>query len=114
MKKTDLKDVLEQTEKIEDKVDLLLKEEKIIEGEVKEVKKDESVLVHVEHHRRGFVKKLAKHKFIFSLIVSLGVVLVWRGLWDITAELPVLKESGVALVLGLAIVWFLEKYSEVE
>ncbi len=113
MNQTDVKKILQQGEAIEDKVDQLLQEEQRVEKNVEEVKQEETVIAQVETKRKRFVRKLAKHKFLFSMVASLGVVLVWRGLWDVTAELPVLKDSLVALLIGFAIIWFLEKYSEI-
>jgi hypothetical protein len=101
-------------EKIEILEGKILSEEAHIERDLTVLEKKTASLSSLEKHRRRLVKKLAKHRFLFSMIVSFGVVLVWRGIWDITAELPVLKESAVALITGFVIIWFLEKYSEVE
>lgn len=62
--------------------------------------------------RMSFLRKFAKHKFLFSLIGGIGVVLVWRGLWDLSETIPGLESSAVALVVGLGIIWLLEKYTE--
>lgn len=113
MNKSDLKKILKQGAVIEEKVDHLIQEEQKVEKNVEEVKQEETVIAQVESKRKRFVRRLAKHKFLFSMVASLGVVLVWRGLWDVTAELPVLKDSLVALLIGFAIIWFLEKYSEI-
>lgn len=113
MNKSDLKKILRQGAVIEEKVDHLIQEEQKVEKNVEEVKQEETVIAQVESKRKRFVRRLAKHKFLFSMVASLGVVLVWRGLWDVTAELPVLKDSLVALLIGFAIIWFLEKYSEI-
>ena len=91
----------------------ILAEETVLEHEVKSLEKKISVLNAFESHRKRVVRRLAKHKFIFSILVSLGVVLVWRGIWDITSVMPVLKDSFVALIVGFAILWYLEKFSEV-
>lgn len=106
-------EILKEQKKIEQEEVKMLKKEDEIKNEVDQIEKSTQALNSIERYRHNVVKKLAKHKFVFSMIVSLGVVLIWRGIWDITAELPILKENFVALLVGFAIIWFLEKYSEV-
>lgn len=62
--------------------------------------------------RKRFIQKIARRKFLFALLIASGTVLVWRGLWEITAKLPLLSESFVALFVGLGILWVVERYSE--
>ena len=43
------------------------------------------------------------HKIIYGVLVFLGVVLVWYGVWDIVGVIPILKNPYVAVVVGVAI-----------
>lgn len=66
----------------------------------------------VERTRRKLTAKIAKHRFIFALLVVTGVVLVWRGIWEYSATLPFLSYSLVALIVGIIILWLLGKYTD--
>lgn len=101
----------------------VLNEEKRIEATEEEVlnqeKKIERTLASNElkdfnQTRRAFVNRIAKHKFIFTLIASTGIILVWRGIWELTSRLPILSDSFVALILGVGILWLIERYSDLE
>lgn len=96
----------------------IVQEEKKIEVEEKKIEHEEEQIVDLEKTiktadkaRFAFIKKFAKHKFLYSLVAGTGVVLVWRGLWDISETIPGLESSVVALIVGLGIIWVLEKYS---
>lgn len=110
-------DILEQ--QIIDKENAIEKREEEIIGleqellkKVEKLDRVEKTISRIEHYRRRTVKKLAKHRFIFSILVSLSFVLVWRGLWDVTASLPILKEAGIALIIGFFMMWLLERYTD--
>lgn len=106
-----------EEKKIEVEEEKILKEEekidKVIESpKFKNLVENGDALADLNNTRKRIIKKIAKHRFLFTLIVSLGIVLVWRGLWEISAGIPILSQSIVALVLGLGILWFIEKYSD--
>lgn len=116
MKKSDeVKDlegkILKEEEVIEAKEKEILKIENKILTSVEDIQTTEKILSKAGYYRRKIVRKLARHRFLFSVLMSIGGVLIWRGLWDITASLPVLKESIVALLLGFFILWLLERYA---
>lgn len=90
----------------------ILDAEQMILSEEKKVEKEILWLKKANAHRLHIVRRLAKHKFVFSMIVTFGVVLLWRGMWGLTEMVPVIKETGGSLFLGFGILWFLEKYSE--
>lgn len=97
--------IAQEIHKIEElESDLLAKE--------KEVEKDVLWLKKADIHRRRVVKRLAKHKFVFSTLVTFAIVLIWRGLWSVADMMPVIKDTGASLILGFGILWFLEKYSD--
>ena len=66
----------------------------------------------VSHFHDYLLHKLSKHKFVYSLIVALGAVLVWRGLWDISVKIPFLSSEFAALGFGVVILWVTQKYSD--
>lgn len=43
------------------------------------------------------------HKVIYALLVFLGLVLVWYGLWSIISIIPVLNKPFVALATGIIV-----------
>lgn len=111
-----LKHELKKIEHLES--ELLAKEGEILETErlvlshEKEVEKDIAWLKRADLQRRQIVKRLAKHKFLFSMTVTFGFVLIWRGMWGVADVLPIVKDTGVSLLLGFGILWFLEKYAD--
>ncbi len=111
--------MLKELKKIEDlessllvKEGEILKAEKLVLSKEKDVERDVLWLKKAETHRRIVVKRLAKHRFIFSAIVTFGIVLIWRGMWGLADMIPVVKDTGVSLLLGFGIIWFLEKYAD--
>ncbi len=104
--------ILKEEEMIEAKEKEILKIENKILSSVEDIRSNEKILSKAGFYRRKIVRKLAKHRFIFSILVSLSLVLVWRGLWDITASLPVVEDAGIALIIGFFMMWLLERYTE--
>lgn len=52
--------------------------QKIISPEIKqEIRKEENMIF----HRFKYLKK--KHQIIFAVLISTGVIFVWRGLWNL-------------------------------
>ena len=43
------------------------------------------------------------HKVIYALMIFLGLVLVWYGLWSIISVIPVLNKPFVALAAGITV-----------
>lgn len=62
--------------------------------------------------KKSILRKIAKHKFLFTVLVTLGVVLVWRGFWGFTESIPFLENSLVSLIIGFSILWLIEQYTE--
>ena len=44
------------------------------------------------------------HKVFFSLLGVTGVVLIWRGIWDLVDQAPVLNAPLASVILGLVLV----------
>jgi hypothetical protein len=62
--------------------------------------------------KKVLIRRIAKHKFLFSLFVMFGVVLVWRGVWELSSMIPILSSSVVALAVGILVLWLVNKYTE--
>src|SRR5579859_3668241 len=109
---SETKKVLEEEKVIEHQEEKIEKSEKIIAKEESQIINIEKSLQEASKIKIGFIKKFARHKFIFSMIGGIGIVLVWRSIWDISTVIPLLQSSFVALAVGLGILWVLEKYSD--
>lgn len=96
---------------IDQQKDLAKKEEVILKQVVVEEKEDTVVEHEVEQvevaskFQEKLVGKLQHHKLIFPLLVGVGVVLVWRGLWEIFDVTPIISYSFISLALGVVILW---------
>ena len=42
-------------------------------------------------------------QFLYTLLYATGIILFWRGVWEITYELPIVKNPYVVFFLGLFI-----------
>ena len=60
--------------------------------------------------RKTFVQKLSQHKAVFSTLLATGVVLISRGIWELSAHLPFLSSSIVALLTGIIILSAINRY----
>lgn len=78
------------------------REDTVVEKEVEEVEQ-------VSRFQEKIIGKLKHHKLIFPLLVGIGVVLVWRGLWEIFDVTPVISYSFISLALGIVILWTINR-----
>ncbi|NTU46353.1 hypothetical protein HGA88_01895 [Candidatus Roizmanbacteria bacterium] len=62
--------------------------------------------------RNIFIKRVSKHKFITTLLVTTGIVLVWRGIWHLADETPILSIAAVSFVVGILILWVIDRFTE--
>lgn len=53
-----------------------------------------------------------KRRLLFALIVTFSVVLIWRGMWELVDGIPFLSISLVSLIVGIVIIWLLQKYTD--
>ena len=60
--------------------------------------------------RKTFLQKLSQHKAVFSTLLATGVVLVSRGIWELSAHLPYLSSSLVSLAVGVLILIVINRY----
>lgn len=55
------------------------------------------------------ITKVKNNDFLFPIVVIVGVVLVWRGLWVLFDHLPIISYSAVSIILGIAILWIFNR-----
>ncbi len=81
------------------KESITLEEEKIVSSEL-------------NFFQRYFVNKSRKHKIAVQIIIVLAIVMVWRGLWDLFDQLPVISSAIISLILGLFLLWIFNRFSD--
>ncbi len=105
--------VLDQQKELAQKQDVILeqvavdeKEEEVVVDEVEKVEKVSSLQKNLIFHARH-------HKLLFPLVVAVGVVLVWRGLWNLFDQVPILSYSFISLALGIIILWAFNRINSI-
>lgn len=67
-----------------------------------------------KHSRQGIteyvIKRLRRRKFMYFLLTTVAVVLIWAGLWTIAEHY--VPNPWLSLGLGFLIVWLLRHYSD--
>ncbi len=53
---------------------------------------------------RLFTPSERDKRYFVALVVFTGVILYWRGVWDVTYELPLLSNNYVCIFLGLVVI----------
>jgi hypothetical protein len=90
-------------------------EAKIAAAEAKILKVDrriESNMPQLAFLRTRMVRKLSRHRFLFTMVITVAIVLIWRGIWEISEGIVFLSSSFVALLAGVFILWFINRYTE--
>lgn len=98
------KELVKKQDVILDKVAVDEKEEETVVAEVKSVEKVSDLQKNLIFHARH-------HKLLFPLVVAVGVVLVWRGLWNLFDQVPILSYSLISLTLGIIILWAFNRFN---
>lgn len=57
----------------------------------------------------GFVKRLSKHKILYSFITLLSIILIWSGIQNFLATVPFIHNPLVSISLGVLIVWIIDR-----
>jgi hypothetical protein len=128
---TELKKIEAAEEKVLEATTLIKESERKIQQEEKRIlSMEQEILKHIDAHpvrtlARGgltkkevqilhnfFVKKLSKHRLLLTIIITFGVVMVWRGFWEITSVLPFLSSPIVCLIVGFLVLWGVKTYTE--
>lgn len=68
------------------------------------VSKYQAKLIH-----SGFLKRLNKHKILYSFITLVSVVLIWSGIQNFLASVPIIHNPLVSIALGVLIVWIIDR-----
>lgn len=61
--------------------------------------------------RIGFLRKLSRRKMLYSALILVGVVLVWRGVWHLADVTPWIANPLVSVFVGFGILWGINRYS---
>lgn len=107
-------------ETVDKKEQFIIREEQKIlqmqEGLEKLVKKEEKeekvVATELNFFQRVIISKLKKHKVIFQMLIIFGIVLVWRGLWNLFDTIPFISYSLVSLILGVILLLLLNRITD--
>jgi hypothetical protein len=90
------------------------KEQKILAEEGKILKKTSGLNIFggnfqakVLHSR--FVQRLSKHKILYSFITLVSIILIWSGIQEFLKTVPVIGNPIVSIVLGVVIVWVIDR-----
>lgn len=106
-------ELLEKVDKVIDQQKELAKKQEVIMDQViveeKEGEMVEKEIEKVTNIQSSFIVKTKKHQFLFPLIVTAGVVLVWRGLSGIFDATPLVSYSAISLALGVIILWIFNR-----
>lgn len=72
--------------------------------------------------RKRFLKRIIKHKLLFSVLVTCGIVLVWRGIWHAADALiwhgetmfpfNYLMSAIISFCIGIGILWLVNRYTD--
>lgn len=107
---TEEKKITKQTEKLLEMkpvMQALAQKEETIAVEEEKIVNSE-----LNFFQRFFVSRAKKHKILFQLIILLGVVLVWRGLWDLFDQIPVISSALISIVVGLFLLWLFNRITD--
>jgi hypothetical protein len=55
------------------------------------------------------LKRLMRYRIVYSFLVVSGIVLVWRGIWELADQLPIIKIPLVSIVFGLMVLWLTQR-----
>ncbi len=101
---------------VKNRLDNLERQEARIEAqEAKILETDSHILEKLEaaSSQSAFAAGLYKHRFWISLLLTIGVVLVWKAIGDLSSSLPVVSSAIGALLVGLAILAFIDYLTNV-
>ncbi len=99
-------------EKIEKRLDDLETKEARIEAEEKEIlATDQHILSELDSVRKnsGFGRTVYRFRFLISLLLTIGVALIWQGIGQISQTIPLISSATGALVIGLLILVLIDR-----
>lgn len=48
-------------------------------------------------------KRLSRYPILYALIGSIGIILLWRGVWVTADEIPLLASGPISIIVGILI-----------
>ncbi len=105
--------VIEQQRTIAKKEEVILDQVGVEEKEGKEVEQEMEKVEEVSVVQQKLITRAKHHHLLFPLVVAVGVVLVWRGLWNLFDQVPILSYSFISLGLGLVILWAFNRMNSI-
>lgn len=96
---------------IEKRLDLVEQEEKRIEAEeAKILSADQHILSSIEDSKANssFLLSIYKFRFWLSILLTVGVVLVWKGIGELSNDIPIVSTAVGALAVGLLTLWLID------
>lgn len=113
-------ELLDKVETVLDQQKELVKKQEVILEEVTDDEKEEETVVaevgkveKVTELQKNLIVHAKHHRLLFPLVVAAGVVLVWRGLWNLFDQVPILSYSLISLSLGLIILWAFNRMNSI-
>lgn len=110
------KQILAEEKKITEEAEAILKIKpaikQILDKEQTVAAEEAAVTTELNFFQKFFVARAKKHRAIFQVIIVLGVVLVWRGLWGIFDQMPIISSAVISLVVGLILLWLFNKITD--
>ena len=99
MPTTTLKQIEERLSELEER------ETKIEQDEAEILSVDQYILEEVEKTQKdsGLARSIYQFRFLISILLTVGVALVWQGVGQISATLPLVSSAAGALAVGLLI-----------
>ncbi len=97
--------VIDQQKDLAEKQNVILEQVVVEEKEGKEVEEQFEKVESISMVQQNLITKAKHHKLLFPLIITAGVVLVWRGLTGIFDATPLVSYSFISLALGIIILW---------
>jgi hypothetical protein len=114
----------QELEKIERLESQILREEKKILHEdqviVKTLKTPSSlqllqtinILRSLKRQQSAFVRRISKRRILFGLLVTVGMVGVWRGTWEFLDMIPWLHSPFASIAFGVLVLYVLKKVND--
>jgi len=63
------------------------------------------------HWRDSFVRTFSQqHRIMFNTLLTVGVILISRGVWELSASIPFLSSASISLVVGIAVLVVINRY----
>lgn len=76
------------------------------------LEKKEKIIHHVYMKKKSLVNKQFKnlekfrlhHKIFFSLVGIIGVIAVWRGIWNFLDYTPIINDPATSIIFGFVLI----------